>query len=321
VAPAGKPSLDDFRGDYAAVADMMDASWGESETPPFRYTPEFLASCFAYPTARFSLAPTIYHHGQPVAFVAGFPRNVRLDGRDLKIIIVALLTVATEHKRRGYGIVVWTELVRRAREAGFDGMVNYCVEGEAMNQMIEGSCRRLDLPIIKAYGVRYLSKVVFPRSSISPVEPPDLDSFLTAAEPILDRAPFTRIWSTDEARWEATRYGAISVRAAAKPADAVLAGYVMQIANRDRTKCLVVDDVLWGSLSEDGRPDLVKQLTDTAATAGARLAIVPILGYADTEPFRTAGFRSSNRLIWMYLTIWAGQARTEPLSSCYLDVF
>jgi hypothetical protein len=40
---------------------------------------------------------------------------------------------AAEHRSSGHGIVIWSELVRRARAAGFDGMADSCVEGEAMH--------------------------------------------------------------------------------------------------------------------------------------------------------------------------------------------
>jgi hypothetical protein len=321
MAPLNEQTLEDFRGDYESVASMMEESWGGGSTPPFLYTPEFLSSCFAHPEARFSLAPTIYHGAQPAAFAAGFPRTIRLDGRDLRIIVVALLTVAKEHKRRGYGIVVWTELVRRARAAGFDGMVNYCVEGEAMNQMIEGSCRRLDLPVIRAFGIHYLSRVIFPKRNAPPIDPLSAGVFLAAAQSISAQVPLVRLWSAAEATWQTTRQGGISAQITDQGSDSVLTGYVMPIANTERTTCLVVEDVLWGSLDATERPTLVKQLIDNAADAGARIAIVPMLAYADTDPFRAAGFRPSNQLVWMYLTIWTGQPRTEPLSSCYLDVF
>ncbi len=158
-------SMEDFRGDFEQLATVMEASWADSATTPFLYRADFLADCFKYPGSAFSLAPTIYHDSTPVAFVAGFPRRVRIHGNEFQILIVSLLTVAADHKQKGYGIVVWSELVRRAQTAGFDGIVNYCVEGEAMNLMIEGSCRRLGLPAVRAYSASYLSKVLWPKGS------------------------------------------------------------------------------------------------------------------------------------------------------------
>jgi hypothetical protein len=82
----------------------------------------------------------------------------------------------------------------------------------------------------------------------------------------------------------------------------------------------VIEDVFWGDNEPEQRPDLVRHLTDAAAGSGARVAIVPLLGYGDTEPFRAAGFRPTQRLVWMYLSIWNGGDDLQPLGSCYLDV-
>ena len=113
-------SIEDFRGDFAAVAALMQQSWAENREQSLLYTADFLASCFDYPGANFSLAPTLYDGGKPVAFAAGFPRHVRFKGRELRLLLITFLTVAKEYKKTGYGIVLWNELVRRAQAAGFD---------------------------------------------------------------------------------------------------------------------------------------------------------------------------------------------------------
>src|ERR1700693_750177 len=140
----------------------MQASWAENSGQPLLYTSEFLSSCFEYPGMAFSLAPAIYVQSQPVAFVAGFPRHVKFNGHQQKIIVITFLTVLPEYKKKGLGIILWSELVNRARAAGFDGMVNYCVDGEPMNAMIVGSCNRLKLPITRIYSARYISTVLRP---------------------------------------------------------------------------------------------------------------------------------------------------------------
>src|SRR6202049_3002489 len=125
----------------------MQASWAENSGQVLLYSPEFLSSGFDYPEVDFSLAPTIYVQSKPVGFVAGFPRRVEFNGHHQKIVVIAFLTVLPEYKKKGFGLMLWSELVNRARAAGFDGMVNYCVDGEPMNAMIIGFCKRLPLPI------------------------------------------------------------------------------------------------------------------------------------------------------------------------------
>jgi hypothetical protein len=224
--------------------------------------------------------------------------------------------VAEEHKNRGYGIVLWSELVRRAQAAGYDGMMNYCVDGDPMNDMIVGACHRIDLPVERVYSVHYLSKMLFPTPAAGVAGVASVDAFLSAAAGVTARTPLARIWTEAEAEWQYTRPGA--VRSAG--AGGLLTGYVQPVANRERAGCLIVDDVLWNSAAVDEQAALTRQLTSQAARAGARLAVVPFLGYADAQPFIESGFRPSQRVVHAYLTLWGDSMKLEPVSSLYLDV-
>jgi hypothetical protein len=309
--------VEDFRGDFGAVAEMMERSWAESATAPLLYTPEFLESCFEYPGADRALAPAIYEDDRPVAFVAGFPRRIRCAGRDADVVLITFLTAAAEHRNSGYGIVIWSELVRRARAAGFDGMLNYCVEGEAMNRMIVAACRRQRVPVERVFSAPYLTRMLFRGGDEANGDgPPPVGELLAAAAPIADEVPLARLWGDDEARWQCTREGAVTC----SEGDAVLTGYVMQVANRRRTKTLLVEDVLWGGLDDAGREALAGRFAAKAAAAGAQIAVVPQLGYADLAPFAATGFRPSQRIVHMYLTLWNDAPVPEDVGACYLDV-
>jgi hypothetical protein len=301
---------------------MIESSWAASATAPFLYTPEYLRTSFEYPGADLSFAPTVYEGADPVAFVAGFPRRISVDGKTCNILVFALLTAAAAHRNRGYGIVIWSELVRRARAAGFDGMVNYCVEGEAMNRMIVGSCRRLRLPVERVYSVSYLTKILRPSGSAVDQEPDAAAAtLLEAAASLPEEGALVRRWTPPEANWQCSRAGAVSSTLTGEPCGGVLTGYVLQVANAKRTKCLVVDDVLWGGLPEPDQEVLVRRLVDDAAAAGAQIAVVPQQGYADLGAFTAVGFRPSSRVVHTYLTLWNGTETPSRVSSCYLDVF
>jgi hypothetical protein len=101
----------------------------------------------------------------------------------------------------------------------------------------------------------------------------------------------------------------------------MLVGYIMPVANASRTKCLIVEEVLWGDLEPQERDRLVKAFLDRATLAGVQMAAAPHLGYADLEPFHAARFRPSQRALHTYLTVWNGEPCTEALPSIYLDVF
>ena len=67
-----KDAVEDFRGDYDRLAAMMQVSWGENPAASYLYTADLLADSFGYPGASRSLAPSIYHGRDLVAFAAGF---------------------------------------------------------------------------------------------------------------------------------------------------------------------------------------------------------------------------------------------------------
>ena len=317
--------IEDCRGDFSQISQLIENSWAENKHQGFFYGPEFLSSCFESPGASLSLAPAIYEGATPVAFVTAFPRRALLQGRELQLAVITLLTVAPEHKKSGIGISLWNEIVERLRRAGFDGMVNYCVDGESMNGMIEGCCRMLRLPTVHAFSVAYWSRVLHsrdaPRDSVDSKDGV-VERFLELAAPVANHAPLARLWSREEAEWQCrARLGATGAELEAGSRRGMLTGYIVPVANASRTKCLVVEDILWGALEPQERAALVKELLDRAVASGAQLATLPVLGYADLQPFHTARFRPSRRILHAYITVWNGPPFLEELPSMYLDVF
>ena len=101
----------------------------------------------------------------------------------------------------------------------------------------------------------------------------------------------------------------------------MITGYLMEIANAQRTRCLLIEDLLWGTLAAPERETLLQQFLDRGISAGAQMAIVPVLNYADLAPLRGARFRSSPRLVHGYLTIFSGEPLPEEVPAAYLDIF
>jgi GNAT superfamily N-acetyltransferase len=324
---APRLSIENFRGDFTHLASLMQSSWAENSGQALLYTSEFLASCFEYPESDFSLAPAIYVQSKPVAFVAGFPRRVKFNGREQKIVVITFLTVLPEYKKKGLGIILWSELVTRARSAGFDGMVNYCVDGESMNAMIVGSCNRLKLPIARIYSARYMSTAL--RSdetshALTDTIPRAVGIFLDLAAPLAGSQPLARLWTKPEVEWQCVRRSQpITETLSLGGRTGLLSGYIMSISGKQPTKCLLIEDILWGTLTTEERQALLQKFLNKAAHAGVRLATVPVLGYAEMEPFKKARFQSTRRVLHAYLTLWSPghpDLPVEPLASMYLDV-
>ncbi len=299
TAHASSIQVEDFRGDFPQVACLIQESWKENGKQGLFYTPEFLASCLNYPGSSYSLAPALYEGEKPCAFVAGFPRIVQYKGRELRVILCTLLSVSSEYKKRGYGVVLWSELVKRAQSAGYDGMVNYCVEGEPMNGMILGCCRMLKLPTKRIFSVHYLMRFLQTKFVTSRADDSqDLtEAFRRAVGAIGNDTPFRRVWAEDEARWQLQRPDGLVAYHRSQGKGGLLTGYLMHAANPQRTKCLLIEDALWGRLENGERLSLVEKMLDRGIQAGAQMAFLPCLSYSDTAPFRAARFRSSPRTL------------------------
>ena len=316
-------ALEDFRGDYDQLAKLMQRSWSENLSSSFLYTAGYLESCFRQPGASYALAPTIYYGAEPVGFVAGFPRCIRYMGRTRRILIFALLTVAPEQKKLGYGIVLWSELVKRAKALGFDGMMNYGVDGEPMNGMIIGCCQRMLLPVERVFKVNYLTNILWPKSAEhqAEIEGVPHDRLLSAGNQASDLAALGRRWSFDEISWICSREEAIVAYHEKDQRWGALTGQIMSLIDENHTKALMVEDVLWGTLRPEERISLLKKLMALAAGRGARIATVPVLGYADMAPFKSLRFRPSTRQLHAYLTLWRDSTFLEKVEAFYLDVF
>lgn len=319
-------SIESFRGDFQALADVIQRSWADNSQQGLRYSPVFLESFLTAPGSSTSLAPAFYQDDVLIGFASGFPRQIEYLGHSLKLITSSFLSILPEYKKFGFGIVLWSELVKRARANGFDGMLNFCVNGEPMNQMVEGSCRRLDLPVNRIFSVRYMSSLLKPDAfaagplDVSPIDP--VEDFLTLANALAASQPLARKWSAEEAEWQCLRRtGAVFAHLSHGSRRGVLTGYIMPILDPEHTKCLLVEDILWHELHLEERIQLLHQFLSRAVSSGARMASVPDLGYSDLSPFKKLRFFPARRVLNCYLTLFNGNLSLEKLPSMYIDVF
>jgi hypothetical protein len=322
----GAAGAEDFRGDYEQLAAVMRASWADTPNASYLYTPELLADCFRCPGATFKLAPAIYAGSELIAFAAGLPRHATLDGATRRILIATFVTVAEEHKSCGYGSAIWSELMRRSSVAGYDAVVTYCAAGQTMQRVVDRCSRALTLPQVRLKSFSYLVRTM-PATASGASEVgarPSPQALVEAAtahyahEPEIGRGAVSlyRVWSEPEAEWQLSRLGAVAVAGGG----AVLGGRVATVDDPAHTRCLVVEDVLWGPLEGAARHILLSQLLDQAAGEGASYAVVPLLGYTDVRPFLAAGFLPAPHTMNANLTLWCDPDAAQPAQSFYLDV-
>ena len=317
-------AVEEFRGDHEELAAVMRASWVDGAGAPYLYTAELLADWMGYPGAERAPAPAIYADGGLVAFVAGLPRQVEIAGATRQILVSTFLTVAPAQKAAGYGIVVWSELMRRAAAAGYDGVINYCADGEAMHRMIETGCRLLELPLVRVKSFSYLvGRVTAARAESTgagAAQRPSARQLVDAAAAERGRGGADervwRVWSEAEAGWQLSRIGSVAVG----DGPGVLTGSVVTVADEARSRYLVVDDVLWASAGDEARRRLLAGLLAHAADDGAGYAVLPVTGYADVRPFLAAGMVPSPHTMHAYLTLWSDPTAVRPVERYYLDV-
>ena len=254
--------------------------------------------------------------------MAGAPRQALIAGARRRILIAAWLTVAGHVKSSGYGILVWSELMRRAAAAGFDGIVNYCEDAGAMNAMVQAGCGMLGLPALRVASFMHLTRPIAPGEGASDAEregeAATPQALVRAGARVSARAGIARTWSADEAAWQLTRLGAVAVTGASESASAgasgnvpgVLTASVITVADEARTRYLVVDDVLWGDAPAPERVQLARAPAARAGRAGRRaLRRAPGARLRRLHPFIAAGFMPSSHTIHAYLTMWC---RTLP---------
>jgi len=314
-----------FNGDMEELAALMSRSYGENREQPLRYTADFLRSAFDYPGATLELAPAIYRNGRLVAFIAGFPRNTTLLGNFRKLLTVSFLSVAPEDKRLGFGALIWGELIKRARGLGYDGTINFCVEGDDMNRQMLALARAFRQPTARIFGIHYMARFLRGDETADVGEDPACDVvsiLLEKSRALAAAVPLTRSWSPEEAGWQCLRrQGALTVGLCAETRRGMLSGYAIETSGATPMLCVLLDDIVWGDLASAEREQLAKLFLHRSAQAGAKMVITPVLGYADTQPLASAGFRKTRRLLHPYLTLWNAVPGSESISAMYMDVF
>jgi hypothetical protein len=316
-----------FRGDFGALAAMMRRSWEGNLNQTLLYSEEFLRSAFDYPGSGFRLAPTVYGDVGLLGFLAGFPRSVLWDTHPARLILNTFLTADRTVKGPGVAIKLWADLIERCRCEGYDGTINFCVEGDGMDRMMYSVSRLLKLNSQRTFSVEFLARPLRPASSayasghglVSDVAP-DIELFMELASALPGELPLARLWTKAEAEWQCRgREGALTVSLVAEGRRGMLTGYLIQAASAPPTIVVLLEDLLWGDLEPAECTELLQRFLHMAATRGARFASCPVLGYASLGPLKAAGFRRSKRIVHTYLTFWNG-LQPRPVTALYMDV-
>jgi hypothetical protein len=315
--------IQSFRGEFGELAAMMESSWSLNKEQALLYSEEFLRSAFEYPGSSFDLAPAIYTADRIEGFCAAFPRTVRLNGRNLRMAVVSFLTVAPALRDAGRGLALWGNLMNRVQAAGFDGTLNFCVEGDGMHRMMPGMASLFGLNSEPVFRIEYMSRFLrpVPPEPEEAVSDSEIDLFLDLAGELEGDPPLSRTWTREEAIWQCRRrFGAVSLKACHESRRGMLSGYITGVTGPSASNVAILEDVLWGDLTFAEQSQLLQRFLRLASSKGARSISCPVLRYASMEPLEAAGFRRSRRILHAWLTL-LNDAEPAPLSSLYIDVF
>jgi hypothetical protein len=322
IAKSFAPEVSTFRGEFGELASMMQQSWGNNSSPPILYSEAFLRSAFDYPGTSFDLAPSVYGDSGLLGFVAGFPRSLHWYGKPVHLILNSFMTASTVVKGSGLGLQLWAALIERCRANGYDGTINFCVEGDEMNRIMPGLSRLLKLNTQRIFSVEFLVRLMRPAPTepLPQVSEQDINLFMELASALPGSLPLRRLWTRAEAEWQCRdRAGAITVSSSVGGRRGLLTGYLAQVASTPPTTIVLLEDLLWGDLEPAERVELTERFLRAAASQGARTASCPVLGYASLETLTAARFRRSKRVLHTYLTFWNG-FQPGPVPAVYIDV-
>ena len=123
-----------------------------------------------------------------------------------------------------------------------------------MQHIVERSCRDLAFPQLLLKSFSYLVRGLTPgtgRPADAQSRPSAQTLMGAAAQAQGGRRPgdeigaVARVWTEAEAEWQLSRVGSVAVTSGG----AVLCGTVAAVDDAARTRCLVVEDILWGLLN------------------------------------------------------------------------
>lgn len=315
--------VENFCGDFAALADMVKDSWSLNKEAALLFTEAFLRSAFEYPGSSFDLAPALYTPDGIGGFCAAFPRNVRMAGRDIRLAVITFLTASTRLRGTGQGVALWGETVKRARAGGYEGTISYCVEGDDMQRMMPAVGKLFRLNMQAVYRVEYLSRFLRPVTGTPPAAATDaeIEMFLDLAAECAGSVPLARLWTPAEAVWQCRqRSGAIMVSLESGGRRGLLTGYLVMVVGDPPAQVALLEDIFWGNLETAEQALLLQRFLTAAASKGARAVSCPVMGYSSMAPLTAAGFRPSKRALHTWLALWNGMD-PEPVSALYIDVF
>jgi hypothetical protein len=321
--------FDTFNRDFEELAPLIESVWGGhfGEQTRFRYPPEWLAGFFgAAGSDPDLLVEGRDDSGKIVAFLAAVPRRVLIQGREVRIGLVTLLTSA-RHNVGMVGLGIERELFRRVAAAGLYGTYHFCLAGQRTPELVAWAAAAQKTPAVEIAPVPSLIGFAKPApESETPDVRPLADEDVARVAELVEAAgralPIARLATPSEFRtWlhQAPPKRALALLRDGRPVGVcvyarrqLLGKDVTEVANID---LLVAPDATPAEATQFGRA-----IASDAAAHGANYVVAPQRAPSVFPHARAAGLRLAMRTLRVFIVPSAPTDTVEPGVAHLLEV-
>jgi hypothetical protein len=323
--------LGTFNGDFEELETLVETEWAAKygTKTRFRYGAQWLAEFFHGPAGAKRELQLEYRdaNGALVGFVGATPRRAVVNGREVRLELVTLLTAA----RRCVGLVAF-ELLRevhhRAAHAGIYGTYNCCLEGDRTPELLKYVAKSEKLQVVEVAPVPSLIGLakLAPDHEVAGVREATVadakhvaDLFTGATSKLhLGRQVTEETVRASLERHRATR--ALVLLRDGVPVGACRYARRQLVGGDEVTEVANIDLLVAPDVTVDEAHRFGKAIANSAATDGANLLLAYQRVPALFSQARAAGLRGAPRTLRVFVVPFGEALEIEPGSTHLLEV-
>lgn len=322
-----------YNPDLKLVSDLIVKTWAR---PCWHYDVGLLELHIMRPTGDPSLTiGQVSKTGELVSYVAFMPFDIEYRQRRYRTVFCSFMTVATDYHGRGLNAPQQVALVEKAVKLGYDLYTVICEDGAVSNVSLERIFARLGLGLKRVRVMGYLgcrNDLVQPILPVSSSErtrrlaADDLASVTELVESMGKGCDLRKMISPLDV--EFLFLGRPHARTFVYVCDGKIRALanllILEVLDSETSVNVYFENVHFGDLSDAEQLEFVGDCLIQLQDTGFRMAILPDIGYVNTEPFRKYRFRAMPRQLNLYMTelkpgIIPGGVRN--INSFYLDIY
>jgi len=166
-------NIDTFSGDFADLAELIRIEWDAhfGDKTHFRYPIDWLRGFFGAPGSDPDLLLEYRdREGDLTGFIGAVPRRYVIDGREVRLGLVTLLTSARRNTAGMVGLELERELFRRAAARGLYGTYHFCLDGQRTPQLLKLAAGVLKTQAVEVESVQSMIGLARPGVALDPAD-------------------------------------------------------------------------------------------------------------------------------------------------------